>query len=320
MNASTQARADAKPSLMTSPQDPWIRADPKTFLENFNKKTFEVRHTLSQHPAFQLPALIELAGRMLRTNPQFIHCDTAKLGVGDGAAARENIYLDVVKVMEQIENAGAWLILYHAESDPAYREIFDHGLSDIKRQIGHDIDNDVLEQEIIIFVTSPNRVTHYHIDKNVNFLLQIHGDKTCHVFDRYDREVLTEEEIERNWTVNDKAPPYREHLQNHATTYQLKPGIGCHIPVNAPHWLQNGNNVSVSLSVNFTYKPHLLADIHRMNYFIRRLGVNPTPPGISPMKDKLKALMAPPVVGAARTLWRMRHGDAGADKHTNKMT
>lgn len=312
---STQARAAATP-VMSSSHDAWIQADPQTFNDSFNRKTFGVRHTLSQHPAFELKALVELAGRMLEKNPRFIHCDTEKLGVADGGAARLNRYFDVVKVMEAIENSGAWLILYHAESDPAYREIFDHGLADIKRQIGHDIEDDILDQEIIIFVTSPNRVTHYHIDKNVNFLLQIHGDKTCHVFDRYDREVIREEELERNWTVNDKAPPYREHLQDHATTYLLKPGMGCHIPVNAPHWLQNADNVSVSLSVNFTYKHHLLADIHRMNYFIRRFGMNPTPPGISPMKDKMKAMIAPGVMGAANALWRMRGHKS--DVHTLK--
>lgn len=318
MTASTQGRAAATPSGTTSSHDEWIHADPKTFQERFNRKTFEVRHTLSQHPAFKIPALVELAGRMLRTNPRYIHCDTeTKLGVGDGGAARENKFLDVINVMERIENAGAWLILYHAESDPMYREVFDHGLADIKRAIGHDIENDIMEQEIIIFVTSPNRITHYHIDKNVNFLLQVHGSKTIHVFDRYDREVLTEEEIERNWTVNDKAPPYREHLQNHATTFHLQPGTGCHIPINAPHWLKNDNNISVSLSVNFTYKDRCLASVHRANYFLRRAGLNPTPPGISPLKDKLKAMMAPPVMSAAHALWKMRGHKA--DVHTNKM-
>lgn len=316
---STQARADATPVKNTA-HDAWIQADPKTFNERFNQKTFEVRHTLSQHPAFQLPALVELAGRMLQNNPRFIHCDTeTKLGVGDGAAARTNRFLDVVNVMERIENSGAWLILYHAESDPMYREVFDHGLADIKRAIGHDIENDIMDQEIIIFVTSPNRVTHYHIDKNVNFLLQVHGSKTIHVFDRFDRDVLTEEEIERNWTVSDKAPPYREHLQNRATTFHLQPGTGCHIPVNAPHWLKNDNNVSVSLSVNFTYKDRCLASIHRANYFLRRAGLNPTPPGQSALKDRVKAMMAPPVMGAMNAFWRMRHGD-NSDKHTNKMT
>ena len=122
--SSTHARAAATPSV-TSSQDEWIHADPKTFQERFNRKTFEVRHTLSQHPAFQLPQLVELAGRMLRDNPRFIHCDTeTKLGVGDGAAARTNRFFDVIQVMERIENAGAWLILYHAESDPMYRGDF----------------------------------------------------------------------------------------------------------------------------------------------------------------------------------------------------
>ena len=257
---------------------------------------------------------------MLRDNPRYIHCDTeTKLGVGDNAAARKNRFFDVVEVMERIENAGAWLILYHAESDPIYREVFDHGLADIKRAIGHDIENDIMEQEIIIFVTSPNRVTHYHIDKNVNFLLQVHGSKTIHVFDRFDRDVLTEEEIERNWTVADKAPPYREHLQSRATTFHLQPGTGCHIPVNAPHWLKNDNNVSVSLSVELHLQGSLPGE-HSSRELLpapRR----PQPDAAGHLADEGQAQGNDGAAGRQRG--ERRPGGCvtaiTADKHTNKM-
>jgi hypothetical protein len=132
-------------------------------------------------------------------------------------------------------------------------------------------------EEVIVFVTSPSRVTPYHIVRNVNFLLQVRGSKTIHVFDRYDRDVITAEELERNWTVND-------------------------------------DDVSVSLSVNFQYEDRCLGSIHRANYFLRRAGLTPTPPGVSPANDRAKTRLAPPLVraatGAMRSGDRLRSGRA----------
>lgn len=297
--------ATAAPAAPAAPSR-WIDAEPETFQRDFNRRSFEVRHTLDTHPHFQLPKLVELAERTLRARPHHVHCDMGTAAAGDRFAALVDRKDAAVEILERIEQAGAWLVLYHAELDAEYREIFEHGLADIRQAIGHDIRDDVMEEEIIIFVTSPKRVTPYHIDRNVNFLLQVRGGKTIHVFDRYDREVITEEELERNWAVNDKQPPYREHLQGRAATYHLTPGTGCHIPVNAPHWLANDDNVSVSLSVNFQYKDRCLGSIHRANYFLRRAGLHPTPPGISPGKDRIKALVAPPLVRAATELMRAR--------------
>ena len=43
-------------------------------------------------------------------------------------------------------------------------------------------------EDALIFVTSPRRVTPYHIDRECNFLLQIRGEKNLYVFDRNDQE------------------------------------------------------------------------------------------------------------------------------------
>jgi hypothetical protein len=38
---------------------------------------------------------------------------------------------------------------------------------------------------------------------------------------------------------------------NHADQFTLAPGMGVHIPTNTLHWVQNGNNVSISVSINY---------------------------------------------------------------------
>ncbi len=138
-------------------------------------------------------------------------------------------------------------------------------------------------------------------DKNEEYaslLLQIQGDKQISIFDRNDREVLSEEEIERFWSVDHNAPRYKPELQHHATVYELRPGNGVHIPVNAPHWVQNGDNISVSLNVNFQYRDAMRANLYRLNFVLRRMGLRPTPPGASRVKDMVKSIAVLPAVWA----------------------
>ena len=138
------------------------------------------------------------------------------------------------------------------------------------------------------FITSPGRVTPYHIDRECNFLLQIRGEKNLYVFDRNDEEVLPITEIERFWAVDNNAAVYKPQFQNRASTYRLVPGNGVHIPVNNPHWVQNDNNVSISLSVNFTWKDWERANVYRANYLMRKFGMSPTPPKQSRLLDWAK--------------------------------
>jgi hypothetical protein len=120
--------------------------------------------------------------------------------------------------------------------------------------------------------------------------LQIHGEKDIYIFDKYDRDVLPEAELERFWTVANDSANYREQYQSRAANHRLVPGKGVHIPVNAPHWVKNDNNISVSLSLNFQFKDEFPANVYRFNYHLRRFGFKPTPPGVSPLKDKVKSL------------------------------
>jgi hypothetical protein len=186
--------------------------------------------------------------------------------------------------------------------------LLDRGLAELKAHIGSGIDSQIMVEDIIIFVTSPKRVTTYHIDRECNFLLQIRGAKTVHVFDREDREVLSEEEIERFWAVDFNAAVYKQHLQHRAKSYRLTPGMGVHIPVNCPHWVENEDNVSVSLSVNFQFKDKLRANAYRANFLLRKIGLHPKPPGKSAALDTVKSCVVIPFIWAKKTYKHLSRG------------
>jgi hypothetical protein len=296
----------AVPKAGDAISESWIEADPGQFREQFNRKSFEVRHHLATHPLFQLPKLLELAERTLKLRPKEIYYDAGDIKVDQRWDAVPKKPFSAIEAMERIETCGAWFIFRSAQNDPEYRVFLDQGLAELKQHIGPGIDSQILVEDIIIFVTSPKRVTTYHIDRECNFLLQIKGTKTMYVFDREDREVLPEEEIERFWTIDNNAPIYKPHLQNRGIGYKMVPGNGVHIPVNCPHWLQNDENVSVSLSVNFQFKDPLRANVYRANFLLRKLGLKPTPPGISPSVDSIKSRVVSPIVWAANTYKRLR--------------
>lgn len=282
--------------------DAWILADQTEFRQKFNLVSFEISHHLATHPLLQLPKLMELAERTQKARPSDLYFDMGDIGIGQRWADAPSPTFSAEDAFRRIEDSGAWFIFRAAQRDPEYRGLLEHGLAEVKAMIGSSIESQIRQEDIIIFVTSPNRVTSYHIDRECNFLLQIRGTKTLYVFDREDQDVLPEEEKERFWTLDNNAAVYKPQFQGRAATYKFKPGTGVHIPVNCPHWLKNDNNVSVSLSVNFQFRDRMRADIYRANYYLRRLGLKPMAPGMNAARDRMKARVMSTAIGTRRIL------------------
>jgi hypothetical protein len=111
-----------------------------------------------------------------------------------------------------------------------------------------------------------------------------------------DRFVLPEIALERYY-ADCVHPTYRAEFEASAMTFDLGAGDGLHIPVNAPHWVQNGEAVSVSLSVTFrTASSEQRERVYRWNAAPRRMGIAPTPVGKAAWRDVSKA--------AAQRAWR----------------
>jgi hypothetical protein len=263
-----------------------FECDEVEFREQFDRRSFEFLHHLSGHPLFEIPRLIELSKKLSETGG--VYYDAGEIQVGQRWENCPSLALSVDETIRRIRDAGAWIILRRAEEDPEYRVILDDCMAEIRNLLGWDLKKEMMVQNAIIFITSPNRIATYHIDRECNWILQIHGEKDISVFDKNDRDVLPEEEIERFWTVDNNAATYKEQYQSRAKVYRLAPGRAVHVPVNAPHWVKNDNNISVTLSVNFQFQDSFRADIYRANYWLRRAGFSPTPPGKSQLRDTLK--------------------------------
>jgi hypothetical protein len=272
---------------------PWLEADPVLFEQEFDRHCFTFTHRLADHPLFKPERLLRLARELAARDPKDVYLDAGDIPVGtrwDQAPGRDLLVEDV---MGQLDTAKAWILLRSAQKDPEYATLLDACMDEIDALSGRDLGKVIKERNALIFINSPHRISTYHIDRECSWLYQIRGRKTISVFDKTDREVLPETEIERFWAVDNNAAIYKPEYQDRATVVELLPGQGIHIPVGAAHWVQNGPEVSVSLNINFHYHDAITADIYRANYWLRRIGLTPTPPHLSVFRDSIKRTVFP---------------------------
>ena len=267
---------------MTPPNlDTPLDFDAAAMDRDLNRKAFTIRHALTDHPLFSLPALIELARELPAENVEYNAGDQP---VDMDPAATPKTGLSIEETIRRIEECGSWMVLKFVERVPGYRRMLDRCLDQIEATVP--AGRGMIRREAFVFISSPRAVTPYHFDPEYNFLLQIHGAKTVYVFPR---SLLTEQQIEDRFTFSHRNLKFDASYQNRAEAFVLSPGVGVHIPIAAPHWVQNGDSVSISFSITFrTAESEREAALYRFNSKLRARGLRPAPVHSSPVRDSLK--------------------------------
>ena len=274
------------------PAEPLFAAgsdDRALFAVNFPRSPFEFRHFLHQHPAFQLEALFAAAER-INSNPQ----SAARAHFESGSPDRNAWFgarpagETLVSALRSIREGANWVILKRIHEDPTYKAVLETLIPQLSKVSGVDIPRTFYDPTMTIFITSPGRITPYHMDGETNFLAQIHGTKAAYLYNGNDPSILTAQQLERYWTGNLPKIDYPESLPHGHWQYLLKPGNGVFNPAIFPHWLQNGNEVSVSVSINFKRRHNEEIGAHRANHYLRKAGLKPATPGTSPTLDRAK--------------------------------
>ncbi|HEY2404410.1 MAG TPA: hypothetical protein VGI10_00300 [Polyangiaceae bacterium] len=300
------AAASTHSARASDPRGKYFLAEEQAiFRDGFNRSSFSFSHRLAGHPLFELPRLVELAKRIEKLpshRPDEVYFDAGDVAINQRWSDTSRNGMSVSEALERIHTSGAWMLIRRAELVEDYRIVLDECLAEIQELAGRSLDAEMEVRNAIVFITSPRRITSYHIDRECNFLLQVSGDKSISIFDQNDRTVLPEVELEKFWAVDNNAAVHKPEYQERARVYQLGPGMGVHLPVNAPHWVQNGDLPSISLSVNFQFRGRSRSDVYRANYYLRRLGLEPNPPGSSDIKDRVKRTLVLPVIAKANEL------------------
>ncbi len=272
--------------------------DLETFASEFNRRPFMIGHRLSDHPQLQLESLVELCQRLPLESVEY---NAGNLPVTQDPTRTPRNGLSPAETIQRISENKSWLVLKNVEQDPQFGRLLDACLDEMQLYTDPVAPGMRLRQGFI-FISSPGSVTPYHIDPENNFLLQIRGSKRVHMFDPYDRAVLPEATIEAFFRGAHRNLKMDEALMDRGQWFDLLPGCGLHFPVVAPHWVQNGPEVSISFSITFqTDDSARRQSLHRMNSWLRQRGLTPTDVGTSRFVDASKYAL----VRACRAIKRM---------------
>lgn len=218
----------------------------------------------------------------------------------------------VDEIFDDIRKPGSWVALYNVEKDARYREFLAEVQAAFKPLIVRE-QGRLLDVGGFIFISAPPSVTPFHIDRENNFWLQIHGRKRMTVWDPGPDGVVDIPAVENFIVTRDLSQVrFEETMRPLAHEFDTVPGDGVYFPSTSPHmtysgrdWVAPGDEVCVSIGVVFyTELTRRHARVHAFNRMARRVGFSPRPPGESPVRDHAKSLLGGAMVRARARIGR----------------
>lgn len=254
--------------------------EPGAHANDLNRRPFVLRHQLADHPLFRLERLAVLA-EFLRTSGRagsVLYREAAVRPHTMGAWDNLGDLASVGDVIRTCRESGAWVALHDSEADPEYRELLHGIVHELSSAVGRDLLSQAEYVTGHIFIGSPNSVTDYHMDSETNFLIVMAGQKQFHMYDGDDPAILPQQAIENFYWGTPNALRYGAALAGQDTVIDVRAGDCLHVPVNFPHWVQNGPEPCIALSV-LLYLPENVDRAHafQMNRLLRMLGIGPSP-------------------------------------------
>ncbi|HMJ92463.1 MAG TPA: cupin-like domain-containing protein [Allosphingosinicella sp.] len=243
-------------------------------------------HRLAGHSLLTLEALVELGGRLPEKDVEY---NAGDLPVGIDPADVPRNGLSVQETIRRIEECGSWMVLKQVQQDPAYRALLEEALAELAPAI-EPVSGEMITRVGFIFVSSPNAITPFHLDPEHNVLLQITGSKTMMIVPG-DESVVPAEKHESYHLGGHRNVPWSDEYEGRGEKFELRPGDAVHVPLMWPHWVRNGPEPSISLSI--TWKSDWVyqeADVRGMNHLLRRIGLDPAAPAAFPQRNPAKSL------------------------------
>ncbi len=245
----------------------------REFAGNYPEQPCTMRHDLGSHPLMRLESLARLADALPADS---VECNPADLPIGvDGAPAQTG--RSGSETILDIANAGSWVMLKRIEQDPAYKALLHGLLAELRPEIEQRT-GAMMQLQGFIFITSAGGVTPYHFDPEHNILMQVRGSKVMTMFPAGDPRFAAHEMHEAYHRGGGAELPWHEDMAAAGREFPLQPGDALFVPVMSPHFVHNGPDVSVSLSITWRSEWSFAeADARALNGLMRQIGIDPAP-------------------------------------------
>lgn len=246
-----------------------------------------IDHGLRDHPLLTLGALADLGEAL---PPAYVEYNRADIGVGTAPPDAPANGLAIGETIRTIAANRSWAVLKNVEQSPPYAAL----IADLLRELGDVVGprtGPMLTLQGYVFISSPGSMTPFHFDPEHNILLQLRGVKAMHIWPAGDTRFAAQVEHERYHTGGHRGLPWDDGIATDAFVADLAPGQAVLVPVMAPHFVRNGPEPSISLSITWrsawSYRE---AEAHAANRWLRARGFSPAMPPRWPDHARLRTL------------------------------
>jgi hypothetical protein len=255
------------------------------FAANYPEIPHRLAHRLTGHPLFELEEIARLAEQLPAASVEYNAADQP-LGI-DGKPDPTGV--PIGQTIRTVDQSGSWAVLKNIEQHPNYAALLDSLLAELRPAIGART-GAMLKTQGYIFISSPNAVTPYHFDPEHNVLLQLRGHKVLTQFPAGDPHFAPDQVHESYHTGGGRELPWRDELAALGSEWTLAPGEALFVPVMAPHFVRNGPQSSISLSITWRSEWSFAeADARAFNGVLRQIGLKPTSTRRWPARNTAKA-------------------------------
>lgn len=252
---------------------------PAQALADFDHRCFKFSHELIKRSELSFESIREVVLSLPADQVFFSRADLKIDANFDRAHVDHATGLSLESTLRDMATTNSYVMVRQPDTHPRLRPVLDLLMTELREfvhQVHHGVGSaaDVFHDPMLyLFISSPNSVTPFHVDRYSTLLFQLQGEKDVMIWDRYDRETVTAEELENLFGLpHIKNPAYKGKDTRQPEAVHLVRGEGVHIPFTSPHWVKNGPEVSVSVSFIFQTPPSLQqGNAHRFNYHLRRL-------------------------------------------------
>ncbi len=257
-----------------------------TFAQHYPETPHVIDHALSANRLFALDALAALAEQLPNDAIEFNRADMP-IGV---TRKPDRPAMPIGDTIRHIASSDSWAVLKNIEQVPTYRRLL-HDLIDELRDGIECRTGAVLRPQAYVFISSPNAVTPYHFDPEHNILMQLSGTKVMTQFPAGDPSFAADTAHEEYHYGGARELHWNDALADGGTAFALAAGQALYVPVMAPHFVRNGPDSSLSLSITWRSEwSYAEADARGLNRLLRQMGATPKRPGRWPQSNRAKAL------------------------------
>ncbi len=257
------------------------------FLAAYPDRHERLAHNLVGHPLLTREAIAALAERHPQDRMEY---NLGTLPVGIRPEDTPSNGLSVAETIRTIDENRSWVVIKNVERDPAYAALLDMLLAELEPMVTK-ATGPMVHREGFIFFTSPGSITPFHMDPEHNILLQIEGEKIMTVFPAADPGLVPPEQSEAFHAGAHRNLQWEEDFLAKGDPVHLRAGEAVLVPVKAPHFVRNGDGVSISFSITWRSERSVAeGELHSFNRLLRARGLPLVNVGAAPEAQKVARL------------------------------